>query len=826
MAVKSYKKGTAIQLSTNFKSTEFDCHGKTCCSITLIDEKLVEYLQNIRNHFNKPVNVSSAYRCASHNKNVGGATGSRHTKGQAADIYINGIKPAEIAKYAESIGILGIGLYETDADGHFVHVDTRTTKSFWYGQKQEKRTTFGGTSIIEEEKPVVAKELYRVRKSWQDAKSQIGAYGILENAKKACDQAGKDYFVFDSTGTPIYPSIENKPVIDTSKVDTSAIDEKTMWDFFKSKGLNDYGIAGLMGNLYAESGLRPCNLQQTYEKLLGMTDAQYTAAVDAGIYTNFIKDSAGYGLAQWTYWSLKQDMLNYFKDKKKSIGDGQTQMEFLAYQLSSNYSSVWNTLKTATSILEASNAVLLKFERPADQSAAVQQKRADYGKVYYDKYAIPEVKIENNITLPSKGEAGKMKYSNNNKPLVCMQTQSTCYKSTSKMTVKGVLWHSTGANNPTLKRYVQPSDDAKDRDAWLELLGVNRYGNDWNHITRQAGLNAWIGKLEDGTITTVQTMPWDFKPWGCGSGSKGSCNNGWIQFEICEDGLTDKAYFDKVYKEACEITAYLCEMYNIDPNGTVEYNGVKVPTILCHYDSHKLGLGSNHGDIDHWFPKFGKSMQTVREDVAKLLPKKSTIEPVEKQEELYRVRKDWDDAKSQIGAYTDLENAKKACDKAGKDYEVYNVQGVAIYPERKNEVSKVGEFEIGDAVKLITGAKYTSGASIPAWVFKTKLYIRDIRDNGRRIVISTLKTGAITGVVLADYLVPYTTNTPVEPTFVPYLVRVTADVLNVRAGAGTNYKITTQVQKYDVYTIVDESGKWGKLKSGDGWIHLDYTKKV
>ena len=331
MAVKSYKKGTAVQLSTNFKSTEFDCHGKTCCSITLIDEKLVEYLQNIRNHFNKPVNVSSAYRCASHNKNVGGATGSRHTKGQAADIYINGIKPAEIAKYAESIGMLGIGLYETDADGHFVHVDTRTIKSFWYGQKQEKRTTFGGASVIEEEKPVVTKELYRVRKSWKDAKSQVGAYGILENAKKACDQAGKDYFVFDSTGTPIYPSVESKPVIDTSKVDTSAINEKTMWDFFKSKGLNDYGIAGLMGNLYAESGLRPCNLQQTYEKSLGMTDAEYTAAVDAGIYTNFIKDSAGYGLAQWTYWSLKQDMLNYFKDKKKSIGDGQTQMEFLAY---------------------------------------------------------------------------------------------------------------------------------------------------------------------------------------------------------------------------------------------------------------------------------------------------------------------------------------------------------------------------------------------------------------------------------------------------------------------------------------------------------------
>jgi hypothetical protein len=78
-----------------------------------------------------------------------------------------------------------------------------------------------------------------------------------------------------------------------------------MWDYFKAKGLNDFGVAGLMGNLYAESGLRPTNLQNTYEKKLDMSDAEYTAAVDAGVYTNFVNDSAGYGLAQWTYWSLK-----------------------------------------------------------------------------------------------------------------------------------------------------------------------------------------------------------------------------------------------------------------------------------------------------------------------------------------------------------------------------------------------------------------------------------------------------------------------------------------------------------------------------------------
>ena len=212
-----------------------------------------------------------------------------------------------------------------------------------------------------------------------------------------------------------------------------------------------------------------------------------------------------------------------------------------------------------------------------------------------------------------------MKYSEKNKPLMCMQTQSTCYKGTRKMEVKGVLWHDTGANNPNLKRYVQPSDNASDRAEWLNRLGKNAYGNDWNHIEHQAGLNCWIGKLADGTVTTVQTMPWDYRPWGCGSGSKGSCNNGWIQFEICEDSTNDKAYLEAAYKEACEITAYLCKLFGIDPNGTVDYNGIKVPTILCHQDSYKLGLGSNHSDIYDWFPKYGKSMVTARADVAKLL---------------------------------------------------------------------------------------------------------------------------------------------------------------------------------------------------------------
>lgn len=162
--------------------------------------------------------------------------------------------------------------------------------------------------------------------------------------------------------------------------------ELTIWQFFKGKGLNDFAVAGIMGNLYAESGLNPCNLQNTYEKKLGYSDTAYTAAVDSGAYGNFVHDSAGYGLCQWTYWSRKEALLSYARSVQKSIGDLTMQLEFMWKELQ-GYKSVMNTLNGATSILAASNAILLNYERPADQSSAVQTKRAGYGQTYYDKYA-------------------------------------------------------------------------------------------------------------------------------------------------------------------------------------------------------------------------------------------------------------------------------------------------------------------------------------------------------------------------------------------------------------------------------------------------------
>ena len=257
-----------------------------------------------------------------------------------------------------------------------------------------------------------------------------------------------------------------------------------------------------------------------------------------------------------------------------------------------------------------------------------------------------------------------MKYSNGITPIQCMMTNSTCYKGTRKMNILGILWHSTGANNPNLKRYVQPSTGDKNYDALIKKIGKNTNNNSWNQVSIQAGLNAWIGKLADGSIATIQTMPWDYRPWGCGSGKKGSCNNGWIQFEICEDGLSDEKYFNAVYEEAVQLTAYLCKLYNINPKGNVTQNGVKIPTILCHADSYNLGFGSNHADVLHWFKKYGKTMNDVRNDVAALIgetpvtpkPTPPTVEEEEEvtQEQFNKMMDTWiaEQAKKEPGAWS------------------------------------------------------------------------------------------------------------------------------------------------------------------------------
>ena len=165
--------------------------------------------------------------------------------------------------------------------------------------------------------------------------------------------------------------------------------EQTIWEYFVDKIGNPYGVAGLMGNLYAESGLYPNNLQNNFNNSLGMTDEEYTSAVNNRTYTanQFIYDEAGYGIAQWTYYTRKEGLYEGFQSGVYTgIDDIYLQMEYLWYELNWSYVSVLNTLKNAKTIKEASNAVLHDFEDPRDQSTNVENVREQYSIGYYEQF--------------------------------------------------------------------------------------------------------------------------------------------------------------------------------------------------------------------------------------------------------------------------------------------------------------------------------------------------------------------------------------------------------------------------------------------------------
>lgn len=443
-----------------------------------------------------------------------------------------------------------------------------------------------------------------------------------------------------------------------------------------------------------------------------------------------------------------------------------------------------------------------------------------------------------------------MKYSTSNKPLVCMQTNSTCYKGTREMKVLGVLWHSTGANNKTLKRYVQPSDNASDRAEMLKLLGTNLFKNDWNHITRQAGLNAWIGTLADGTVATVQTMPWDYRPWGCGSGSKGSCNNGFIQFEICEDNLKDESYFNQVYKEACELTAYLCEMFDIDPHGTVTVGGVQCPTILCHQDSYKLGLGSNHSDINHWFPTYGKNMETVRDDVAALMkPAASTAKPTTttatfKAGDVVQITgttyyngktvPNWVRQKTWVVSTVagDRVVVNKSADGKNSIMSPFKADALTLVStttatttttttsttttttqSATTTTTTTAKIVKGTVVAIAKGAKYYNGATVPSWVINKNWIVKE-NPSGDRVVIDKSSDGknSICSAISSKYLTVVsggstttttTTTTPTTTTTTATIKKGSKVKVNSGAKTYTGGNLASFVYK-TTYTVLEE----------------------
>ena len=314
-----------------------------------------------------------------------------------------------------------------------------------------------------------------------------------------------------------------------------------------------------------------------------------------------------------------------------------------------------------------------------------------------------------------------------------IMTKNPCYTAGRKITVKGLMLHSVGCPQPNASVFIK----------------------NWN--TPSYGTACVHGFIDGNDGTVYQTLPWNHRGWHCASGPKGSGNNTHIGVEMCEPAsirYTGGSSFTcsnlsaartsvkKTYEAAVELFAYLCKLYGLNPTA----DGV----IISHREGHARGIASNHGDPEHLWNGLGMgyTMNTFRKDVKEKM-QGGTVKPDETKE-MYRVRKSWEDAVSQKGAFHELENAKKCAD-ANKGYAVFNTSGKQVYPKTD---------------------------------------------------------------------------------FSPYLVEVTATDLNIRKGPGTNYGKTGKFTGKGVFTITEERAGtgsnrgWGKLKSGAGWISLDYVKSA
>lgn len=243
------------------------------------------------------------------------------------------------------------------------------------------------------------------------------------------------------TKTKGHTAIVTEVKTETAKAATNQNENiEWMWNYFKTCGLNEYAVAGIMGNLYAESHLMSNNLQNTSEKKYGVNDNEYTQLVDNNLYSKeqFANDKAGYGLAQWTSAGRKKGLYEFLKAAGKSIGDFKGQSNYIWKEISSD-KTLLNLLKTSSSVREASDVVLHRYERPADQSEKVEATRAGYGMTYYTMFA-KTVKVESKpVQTAPKPSSGEFKVKVENQFLNIRKGPGTSYDKTGQYTGVGVF---------------------------------------------------------------------------------------------------------------------------------------------------------------------------------------------------------------------------------------------------------------------------------------------------------------------------------------------------------------------------------------------------
>lgn len=340
--------------------------------------------------------------------------------------------------------------------------------------------------------------------------------------------------------------------------------------------------------------------------------------------------------------------------------------------------------------------------------------------------------------------------------------KNLCYISARKMSPKGIVVHSTGANNPNLKRYV----DAPDK------VGKNLFKNHWNMAKpggRKVCVHAFIGYDINKQIKVAEILPLDICAWGVGSGKKGSYNYdpAHIQFEICEDNLKDKEYYKKAFAVAAEYCAELCKTY-----------GFGVDKIVGHNEAYKKGYASNHADPEHWMKKFGESMNDFRNRVSLLLKAEDTKD------------------KNNTSSF------KKGDLVALSSNAVY-YSGAAVPLWVKSQNWYIKETPKGDRVVIDKNESGTNAICSPI----DKKYLTVIKTAKKDSQKEENKS-------VCPYLVKVTT--------IPLIIRKGAGANTAKAGSITDNGVYTIVEeKKD-----SKENLWGRLKSGAGWILLSCVKKV
>ncbi len=302
----------------------------------------------------------------------------------------------------------------------------------------------------------------------------------------------------------------------------------------------------------------------------------------------------------------------------------------------------------------------------------------------------------------------------------------------------------------------------------------------WNSASfTRACVHAFID-ANNGTI--YQTLPWNHRGWHGG----GSSNNTHIGVEMCEpasikytggssftcsDKTGAKTAATRTYNAAVELFAYLCKEYKLDP----------LKDICSHREGYKKGIASNHGDPEHLWRGLGLSytMDTFRADVKKAMSGGTSSAP------------------STSTSTNKVNNIPKA------PFIVQVLVSDLNYREKPSMDGKI-KGQTGKATFTIVEVKDGWGKlkSGAGWIYlENPSYVK-----------------------IGSAMVSTTTTKPVVNN--TKKVQVTATALNIRAGAGTSYKVTGVIKDKGIYTIVETKNGWGKLKSGAGWISLAYTKEI